>query len=570
MEEFPINNFIQHVTGQLVWLGEHRGLFLLLIVELFAGVCLLIGFFQLKIKKQNEAAGVFKSGSGSFGVPGNGDPVMILRCKDLYPVYITESFEQQLDVTGDDIKTDIGIFLDKVGSGKDWKLWKKYRSWDGKQPFTSDFYLERMKSWYRLEITRSKDGLYDTFQFRDITEDKKELEAAKEQLKIAESVSQSKTEFLSSMSHEIRTPMNGIIGMLTLAHGQLRGHSAENYIIKAEQLSKYLLSVINDILDMSRIEAGKIELESKPFELAALAEKLRNMFQKNVEAKGVAFYVEMKDVDVKYIVGDELRISQILVNFLSNAQKFTEKGEIRVTFRQLQKENGKVSLMFRVHDTGKGMDAKFISRIFKPFEQESQDITKQYGGSGLGMSITDRLVHLMGGEIVIDSMLGKGSDFSVYLTLPIAEVSEIETEQEDETGTDFTFNGCHILMAEDNEINAEIAVSILENEGAKVDVAVNGKDAVEKYAASAPGTYNFILMDIQMPVMNGRDAAKQIRSMDRKDAGEIPIFALSADAFVEDQRLSAMSGMNGHFTKPIDFEEMRVQIGKILKGRRKY
>lgn len=565
-----MNNFIQHVTGQLVWLGEHRGLFLLLIVELFAGVCLLIGFFQLKIKKQNEAAGVFKGGSGSFGVPGNGDPVMILRCKDLYPVYITESFEQQLDVTGDDIKTDIGIFLDKVGSGKDWKLWKKYRSWDGKQPFTSDFYLERMKSWYRLEITRSKDGLYDTFQFRDITEDKKELEAAKEQLKIAESVSQSKTEFLSSMSHEIRTPMNGIIGMLTLAHGQLRGHSAENYIIKAEQLSKYLLSVINDILDMSRIEAGKIELESKPFELAALAEKLRNMFQKNVEAKGVAFYVEMKDVDVKYIVGDELRISQILVNFLSNAQKFTEKGEIRVTFRQFQKENGKVSLMFRVHDTGKGMDAKFISRIFKPFEQESQDITKQYGGSGLGMSITDRLVHLMGGEIVIDSMLGKGSDFSVYLTLPIAEVSEIETEQEDETGTDFTFNGCHILMAEDNEINAEIAVSILENEGAKVDVAVNGKDAVEKYAASAPGTYNFILMDIQMPVMNGRDAAKQIRSMDRKDAGEIPIFALSADAFVEDQRLSAMSGMNGHFTKPIDFEEMRVQIGKILKGRRKY
>lgn len=565
-----MNNFIQHVTGQLVWLGEHRGLFLLLIVELFAGVCLLIGFFQLKIKKQNEAAGVFKGGSGSFGVPGNGDPVMILRCKDLYPVYITESFEQQLDVTGDDIKTDIGIFLDKVGSGKDWKLWKKYRSWDGKQPFTSDFYLERMKSWYRLEITRSKDGLYDTFQFRDITEDKKELEAAKEQLKIAESVSQSKTEFLSSMSHEIRTPMNGIIGMLTLAHGQLRGHSAENYIIKAEQLSKYLLSVINDILDMSRIEAGKIELESKPFELAALAEKLRNMFQKNVEAKGVAFYVEMKDVDVKYIVGDELRISQILVNFLSNAQKFTEKGEIRVTFRQLQKENGKVSLMFRVHDTGKGMDAKFISRIFKPFEQESQDITKQYGGSGLGMSITDRLVHLMGGEIVIDSMLGKGSDFSVYLTLPIAEVSEIETEQEDETETDFTFNGCHILMAEDNEINAEIAVSILENEGAKVDVAVNGKDAVEKYAASAPGTYNFILMDIQMPVMNGRDAAKQIRSMDRKDAGEIPIFALSADAFVEDQRLSAMSGMNDHFTKPIDFEEMRVQIGKILKGRRKY
>ena len=303
------------------------------------------------------------------------------------------------------------------------------------------------------------------------------------------------------------------------------------------------------------VESGRVEFKTDNTELF-------NFSLEQVKEAGWALIAYTYDLHHQ----EEMNEGNIMTEY---EQKFTEKGEIRVTFRQLQKENGKVSLMFRVHDTGKGMDAKFISRIFKPFEQESQDITKQYGGSGLGMSITDRLVHLMGGEIVIDSMLGKGSDFSIYLTLPIAEVSEIETEQEDETGTDFTFNGCHILMAEDNEINAEIAVSILENEGAKVDVAVNGKDAVEKYAASAPGTYNFILMDIQMPVMNGRDAAKQIRSMDRKDAGEIPIFALSADAFVEDQRLSAMSGMNGHFTKPIDFEEMRVQIGKILKGRRK-
>ena len=279
------------------------------------------------------------------------------------------------------------------------------------------------------------------------------------------------------------------------------------------------------------------------------------------------FSVEMRDVDVKYVVGDELRISQILVNFLSNAQKFTAKGEIRVTFRQLQKEEGNVSLMFRVHDTGKGMDAKFISRIFKPFEQESKDITKQYGGSGLGMAITDQLVHLMGGEIVIDSMVGKGSDFSVYLTLPIAENPDVQEEQEEEENVDFTFNGCHILMAEDNEINAEIAVSILEEEGAKVDVAVNGKEAAEKYEASAQGTYDFILMDIQMPVMNGRDAAKLIRSMDREDAKQIPIFALSADAFVEDQRLSAMSGRTAILRNPFDFDEIRVQIGKILKGR---
>lgn len=564
-----MENLIQHMTGQLVWLGQHRGLFLLLVIEIFAGIWLMIGFFRLKINKQKLSSG----GQGiSFGSPGaaeSEEPVFVLRCRDLYPVYITEGCEKQFGITRDDMQTDIGTFLKQTGSEKDAQMWKKYRSWDGKKPLVTDFYMEERKVWYRLEITRSRDGQYDTFRFRDITEDKRELEQAKEQLEAAENVSRSKTEFLSNMSHEIRTPMNGIIGMLTLAHGQLKGHGAENYIIKAEQLSKYLLSVINDILDMSRIEAGKIELENKPFELAALAEKLRSMFQKNIEAKGVAFYMEMKDVDVKYVVGDELRISQILVNFLSNAQKFTEKGEIRVTFRQFQKEEGKVSLMFRVHDTGKGMDAKFISRIFKPFEQESQDITRQYGGSGLGMSITDHLVHLMGGEIVIDSMLGKGSDFSVYLTLPIAEASEVEEGPEEDQEIDFTFEGCHILMAEDNEINAEIAVSILESEGATVEVAVNGKEAVDKYAASSPGTYNFILMDIQMPVMNGRDAAKAIRSMDREEAKRIPIFALSADAFVEDQRLSAMSGMNGHFTKPIDFEDMRMQIGRILKGRKK-
>lgn len=557
-----MSDIMQHLTRGLLWLGEHRALFILFLLEVFAGIWLCIGFFRLNIKKQKNDDHII-SGDEDRG------PAFTLRCRDLYPVSVTESFEKQFGITRDDMQTDIGVFLDHAGPGKDWKLWKKYRSWDGKQLLTDDFYMKRLNAWYRLEVMRSKDGQYDTFRFRDITQDREALEEAREQLKIAENVSQSKTDFLSNMSHEIRTPMNGIIGMLTLALGQLKGHGAENYIVKAEQLSKYLLSVINDILDMSRIEAGKIELESKPFELAALAEKLRSMFQKNIEAKGVAFYVEMKDVDVKYVVGDEMRISQILVNFLSNAQKFTEKGEIRVTFRQLQKENGNVSLMFRVHDTGKGMDAKFISRIFKPFEQESQDVTRQYGGSGLGMSITDHLVHLMGGEILIDSMVGKGSDFSVYLTLPVAEAVEAAAGEEEEQDIDFTFEGCHILMAEDNEINAEIAVSILESEGAKVDVAVNGKDAVKKYTASAPGTYDFIFMDIQMPVMNGRDAAKAIRNMDLEEARRIPIFALSADAFVEDKRLSAMSGMNGHFTKPIDFEDMRVQIGKILKGRKK-
>lgn len=221
----------------------------------------------------------------------------------------------------------------------------------------------------------------DLFHFRDITEEKRQLDKMRADLKAAENVSPSKSAYLSEMSHEIRTPLNGIIGMLKLAHRQLHGHSTEDYIVKAEQLSEFLLTVINEVLDMSRIEVGKIELENKPFDLCHLADQIRNLLKKTIEEKGVSYIVEMKDVDVRYVVGDEERISQILVNLLSNASKF----------------------LFRVHDTGKGMDPKFINRIFHPFEQENAGITKQYGGSGLGMAITDKLIQLMGGSILVES-----------------------------------------------------------------------------------------------------------------------------------------------------------------------
>ena len=320
---------------------------------------------------------------------------------------------------------------------------------------------------------------------------------------------------------------------------------------------------------MSRIEVGKIELENKPFDLYHLADQIRNLFKKTIEEKGGSYIVEMKDVDVRYVVGDEERISQILVNLLSNASKFTEKGEIRVTFRQMMRNENSVEFLFRVHDTGKGMDPKFIKRIFHPFEQENAGITKQYGGSGLGMAITDKLIQLMGGSILVESMPGEGSDFSVYLTLPLADHPEnLAADDTAQDSDDFTYEGCNILMAEDNEVNAEIAVSILRLSGASVDVAVNGRDAVDKFAASLPGTYDFILMDIQMPEMNGRDATRAIRKLDHKDAKTIPIFALSADAFVEDQRLSIASGMNGHFSKPIDFEKIRKEIGRTLKEKK--
>lgn len=429
------------------------------------------------------------------------------------------------------------------------------------------------EQWIRVAIYDCKDGKHDLVCFIRTTGMHKRMEAYEKELEQAEEASQSKTSFLYQMSHEIRTPMNGIMGMLTLAQEKLdASHPAAQYLVKVEELSSHLLSLINDILDMSRIEAGKVELERKAFSLRSLGDKLYDMFAKNLESRGVHYEVNFEDMTVDYVVGDELRISQIIINFLSNAVKFTQEGEITVTFRQMFLQDGNADLMIRVHDTGIGMEPEFINRIFRPFEQESADTTRKYGGTGLGMAITDQLVKLMNGEIVVKSTPGKGSDFSVFLRLPVAEGAELteqiekentveETERED---TD-VFLGRRILMAEDNEINAMVAQEILEQMGAKIDVAENGQKAVAMFDEKPENYYDFILMDVQMPVMDGREAAKAIRRLPRKDAGEILIFALSADAFVEDEQRSLESGMNGHYAKPVDFAALQKNVGAILR-----
>ena len=395
------------------------------------------------------------------------------------------------------------------------------------------------------------------------------------ELLLAQEESRSKTTFLSQMSHEIRTPMNGIMGMLALARGKLAPQNpAMQYLTKAGELSDHLLSLINDILDMSRIEAGKVELECKAFSLKKLGEHLYDMFAKTLEARSVHYEVKFEDMTVDYVKGDELRLSQVIINFLSNAVKFTKEGEITVTFRQMMLQNGKADLMICVHDTGIGMKTEFISRIFRPFEQEGEHITKEYGGSGLGMAITDNLVRLMGGEIIVKSKQGEGSDFTVFISLPVAEPEEAAAPAAAATGNggagqkeenENVFRGRRILMAEDNEINAIVAVEFLNEMGAEVDVAENGQIAVDKFASHPENYYDFILMDVQMPVMDGRKAARTIRALDRPDAGSILIFALSADAFTEDERLSIESGMNGHYTKPVDFEALQRSVGGFLR-----
>ena len=309
--------------------------------------------------------------------------------------------------------------------------------------------------------------------------------------------------------------------------------------------------------------------------LKRLANKLRNMFQETVEAKNVRFSVTFQDFDTYYVIADDIRLCQVLTNLVSNAVKFTAKGEITVTFQKMLQEKERMDFLIKVHDTGIGIEPAFLEKIFLPFEQESRNITKKYGGSGLGMAITDNIVRIMGGTIVINSMPGNGSDFNVFLSLPLATEEQIrqipveEMPEEVQESADYTFAGKQILLAEDNEINAEIAVDILEEEGASVDVAGNGKIAVEMFENSPVNHYDLILMDVQMPERNGREAASDIRRLDRADAKTVLIFALSADAYVEDKRLSRSYGMDGHFAKPVDFQKMKTEIGEIIRQKKR-
>ena len=497
------------------------------------------------------------------------DVQILFRRKDMMPIYAVGNMEALLGVTLDDMQNDIACLLPQMADENAARsFWKAYTAWDGQTRLEDELHLKDGQ-WFYVTMHRSKNGEHDVAALRRSTEMHEQIARYEERLHDAEEASQSKTTFLSRMSHEIRTPMNGIIGMLTLAKSRLTpDHPAMQYLDKADELSDHLLSLINDILDMSRIEAGKVELEEKPFSLRGLGQKLYDMFAKNLEARGIRYDVEYENMTVDYVVGDELRISQVLINFLSNAVKFTEKGEITVTLRQMMQRDDVVDLMFRVHDTGVGMDPQFISRIFRPFEQESIETGHKYGGTGLGMAITDQIVRLMGGEIVVESVPGKGSDFSVFLHLPMASapVSLTENEAADEDRADENaFRGCRVLMAEDNEVNAMIAVEIMGEMGAQVDVAENGQKAVDAFAAHPQGYYDFILMDVQMPVMDGRTAARAIRAMDRPDAAEVLIFALSADAFFEDERLSKEAGMNAHYAKPVNFTELQRNVGRFLR-----
>lgn len=561
---------VAFITDLLAALGEHLPLLLVGCVEILLAVYLLGKLLWGKV--QHKPSGKDRGAEAIFlqeWKRQSEEVCILLRRRDRMPVYTVGNLREVLGVTITRLREDAASLLAGLDDETERKQrWKTYLDWDGAKPLVAEAAMQNGR-WVRFIAHRSRNDNYDLIFGRDITREHQRLEDDKTKLMQVEEASQSKTTFLSRMSHEIRTPMNGIIGMLALAEGKMQKQDpAMQYLDKANELSAHLLSLINDILDMSRIEAGKVELENKPFSLRAMGDKLYDMFAKTLDARGIRYAVNFEGVTVDWLLGDELRLSQIMINFLSNAVKFTEQGEIVVTIRQMMLREGNVDLLLRVHDTGQGMDPNFVYRIFRPFEQESIETGKKYGGTGLGMAITDQLVHLMGGQILVESLPGKGSDFTVYLTLPQAEADEqasVTGRAEDQNQYEDAFQDCRILMAEDNDINAMIAVELLEGMGAKVDVAQNGQLALEAFQAKPEHYYDFILMDVQMPVLDGRAATRALRALDRSDATEIPIFALSADAFIEDERLSMESGMNGHYSKPIDFIALRRNVGAYLR-----
>lgn len=560
------------LTDFLVLLGRHWVLAAVACVELAAAVLLLGAFARQKAwQKRRAAAPVGFAENEQFllhELERQPDEVCLLvRRSDRMPLCAVGALEGLLGCTLARVQEDWNRLLENAARPEEAaRLWKAYQAWQGDKPLTAALEMQSGE-WLQASFHRSQDDTADILIFRRITEEHRREAEYQRQLRQAEDASRFKTSFLFRMSHEIRTPMNGITGMLRLIEGKLTPeHPAMQYVARADELSDHLLSLINDILDMSRIEAGKVELELAPFSLRAFGGKLYDMFSKQLEAKGIRYTVNYDGVTVDWVVGDELRIGQVVINFLSNAVKFTSQGEVAVTLRQMMLRGQTVDLTIRVHDTGIGMEPEFIDRIFRPFEQEDASTTRRFGGTGLGMAISDQLVRLMGGQIVVESVKDKGSDFSVILSLPVATPQQIAAADVKEPAAAAAAAPpsqaaaqtlpCRVLLAEDNEVNAMITVEILGQKGVQVDVAENGQLAVERFADAPADTYTLILMDVQMPVMDGRAAARAIRALRQPNAVSIPIYALSADAFVEDVRLSRESGMNGHLTKPIDYDRL--------------
>ena len=405
---------------------------------------------------------------------------------------------------------------------------------------------------------------------RQTREGLKQNRALAEALVKAEEANAAKTAFLNSMSHEIRTPMNAIIGLdnIALREPNLSPHTREE-LEKIGSSARHLLSLINDILDMSRIESGRMALKNEVFSIREMLVQIDIIIQGQCTDKGLDFVCNRAEGIGEYFTGDDLRLRQVLINILGNAVKFTDPpGTVTFGVKQMDQmpaPDGAVMFCFTIADTGIGMDAAFLPRLFDPFAQEDATTTNRYGGSGLGMALTKNMVDLMSGRIEVESEKGRGTTFAVYIPLqPANHVDEMI--HEDDAVQSVSLAGMHVLIAEDMEMNAEILSDLLDMEDVTSEWAQNGQKAIEMFDKSENGHFNVILMDMRMPVMDGLTATREIRKLERPDARTIPIIALTANAFEEDVKQCLQAGMNAHLSKPVDMEQLKVVLGKLVRG----
>lgn len=493
---------------------------------------------------------------------GNTEVYIVLNNIDKIPSYVSNGSQELMGIKKSDIMSDIYALKWGVPANEVNEFNEEYAKWDKKSIFTREFEFLNVESGDqkvgRLSISYSpkEDNLY--ILIRDITADAEERRSIRGELEQMKNLNKYRNEFIANISHEVRIPITNIQGQIQLA-GMNASNPAEvkKYTDGVSEQTNKLLSILNDMFDISKMETGNIVLENNVFDIKAVAKKLQDTYEEAALAIGRTFEIGITDLNVRYLMGDDLRIQQLLIAFIDRAIEVTPKGgKVAINIRQMNKGNDSANFLFRISDKGPRLST-----------HEAFELMGTGSSGNIALAVADQLIKLMGGQVMFNSD-SEGNDYSIFMTFPIAD-REQDLDAPIETADalinkEFTFEGCQILLAEDNETNAEIAKDILEMMGAEVDVAEDGLLAVEKFVNGGSGRYHVILMDIQMPNMDGLEATRKIRSLDSTEAKTIPIFALSANAFVEDKKRSLEAGMNGHLAKPIDFDVLKEELSKFL------